>query len=63
MSGSEIKQVIEAAGITELNYDEELATEIEGYYDVAGNRLSQPHVQGITIVRYKNGHVEKIINK
>ena len=63
LSGSEIKQVIEAAGITELNYDEELATEIEGYYDVAGNRLSQPHVQGITIVRYKNGHVEKIINK
>ena len=32
-------------------------------YDVAGNRLSQPHAQGITIVRYKNGHAEKIINK
>lgn len=63
LSGSEIKKAIEASDITEINYDEELATEIEGYYDVAGNRLSQPHAQGITIVRYKNGHTEKIINK
>ena len=61
VSESEIKNAIEAASITEINNDEELSKEIEGYYDVAGNHLNAPQERGITIVRYKDGHAEKII--
>ena len=41
--------------------DEELSTEVEGYYNLSGMRLSQP-TRGITIIRFKDGHTMKVRN-
>ena len=38
---------------------EHSSREIEGYYNLRGQRIAQP-VKGITIVKYKDGHAEKV---
>ena len=47
------------SGIDDLE-SEPLSNEVEGYYNLNGVRLAQP-VRGIIIVKYKDGHAEKIL--
>ena len=48
----------EKTGIEEVN-TEVLAREVEGYYNLNGTRITKP-VRGIIIVKFKDGHSEKI---
>ena len=54
-------QYAETAKIIDISCNETLSKEIQGYYDVAGNLLNAPKAKGITIVRYMDGHADKII--
>ena len=44
----------------EMNTEEPI--EVQGYYDISGAQINQPKENGITIVRYNNGSIRKIIS-
>lgn len=52
-----------STGISVVEKDDKIGTEVEGYYDITGARIDQPRANGVTIVRYKDGHSKKIFKK
>ncbi|MBR4845083.1 MAG: hypothetical protein IKU98_01540, partial [Bacteroidaceae bacterium] len=51
------------SNVTEVLNEDVLSSEVEGYYDISGNRLTRPNNKGVTIVKYMDGHAEKLIKK
>ncbi len=50
----------DVTGVPEVEAGAEQASEVEGYYTLSGMKVSQPVENGITIVKYTDGHTTKI---
>ena len=50
----------DVTGVPDVDAEGDLTGEVEGYYTLSGMKVNQPVENGITIVKYTDGHTSKI---